>query len=246
MNKFIKYSITIILIVGLILFLLHLSIEEYPKEYSSLPIRAQVIDSDTKEPLGDVIVVAAWVLEGGLEGGYTEALIQLMEAETDEKGEFYFPAWGPVKVPIFVSSNARLKQYSPKLIIFKSGYAPLILFSKYSRGKIIPTLIYSDWNGKQILLEKVYFQNELYLRKMGSLNSSLTSYDKFISPAPSLEKCIWKLIPQTLIALKHEEERGIGLKGATMYSSLLSDDKRHPDNRCGSFEKFLEENENEN
>jgi len=246
MNKVLKYSGIILAVLAvLFLFLPYFSVEGDPKEYSSLPIRAQVIDKETNEPLAKVIVVAYWLLYGGLEGGNEEGAIQLLEVETDDNGEFYFPAWGPIKVSEHVSSNARLRGESPGLIIFKSSYKPLFLQNEYLRNADTPTVRFSDWNGKKILLYKMEVDTEAYAYDIDGLNSDLMSLLSFSRSNPELLKCPWQRAPKILLALKHEEENIDGLVGSSIVSYFYSNEKNYINPGCISFTEFFQEHENE-
>jgi hypothetical protein len=51
-------------------------------EYSAMPIEAWVVDTETNQPVPGVIVIASWVLEGGLEGGNQLDRMMVMEARS--------------------------------------------------------------------------------------------------------------------------------------------------------------------
>src|SRR6266849_1854255 len=69
--------------------------------YSAEPIEAWVVDADSGQPIEGVVVTANWELEiGTLGGNIPVGQIMVMETVTDQKGRFYFPAWGPKAVPL--------------------------------------------------------------------------------------------------------------------------------------------------
>jgi len=105
-------------------------------EYSAKPITARVVDAETKEPLEGVVVVAHWQLNGGLEGWSPLAELMVMDAVTDQSGTFHFPAWGPKKISAGLDSNARLKEFDPQLLLFKSGYRWQMLFNSKSEEQM--------------------------------------------------------------------------------------------------------------
>src|SRR5882724_3680630 len=51
--------------------------------YNAEPIEGWVADAETSKPLKGVIVVAHWVLKGGLEGGTRIRELQIFESVTD-------------------------------------------------------------------------------------------------------------------------------------------------------------------
>jgi hypothetical protein len=91
--------------------------------YMSEGLVGRVVDSESKEPIAGVIVVANWELKG-LEGFVTEQL-QIAEVITDKTGQFIIPSWGPVKA----KSAGELRPSEPTVRIFKPGYEPLVLFN---------------------------------------------------------------------------------------------------------------------
>ena len=87
-------------------------------QYSADPIEAWVVDAETNQPIEGAIVVAHWELKGGLEGGNVMGQVMVMEAVTDDKGKFNFPAWGPK----WHIGWGGLGDSDPELLLFKSGY----------------------------------------------------------------------------------------------------------------------------
>lgn len=140
-----------------------------PSRYSAEAIEAWVIDAETKKPLEGVIVVAHWQLFYSTVGGRVPAgQLEIMETVTDNNGRFYFPAWGPKKVPKykpqkgdiwiayipFLAPDGYLDDSDPALLLFKPGY-------EYA-GLQNPTRSHTDhspvrrsvWNGKTIQMTK--------------------------------------------------------------------------------------------
>ena len=64
-----------------------------PRYYSGEEVHGWVIDSATKEPIKDVIVVEVWELEGGFPHTDHTANIHIAETLTNEKGYYSFPSW---------------------------------------------------------------------------------------------------------------------------------------------------------
>ena len=128
------------------------SLQACSNTYSAKAIEAWVVDAETKKPLEGVIVVAHWELRYGLEGGGSYQL-QVMETVTDKNGRFYFPAWGPKKIPEHLPREARLKTHDPGLAMYYPNYGAVVrvndrpITSLSGHGESERT---SDWNGKTI------------------------------------------------------------------------------------------------
>src|SRR5690349_1331591 len=88
-----------------------------PLSYTAGPTYATVVDGETKQPVPGAVVVAQWVLEGGMHRDRTGVLI-VREAVTDAAGAFRIDGWGPLSRP----SEGALDRWDPEIIVFKSGY----------------------------------------------------------------------------------------------------------------------------
>lgn len=66
--------------------------------YSAGPTHGTVLDAETKQPIAGAIVVAQWVLEGGMHWGEV-GLLKIGESATDESGVFRIEEWGPLPRP---------------------------------------------------------------------------------------------------------------------------------------------------
>lgn len=165
------------------------------RTYSAKPIEALVVDAETGRPVEGANVVANWELNFGLEGGGAYQL-QIMEEVTDKNGRFYFPAWGPKKIPGHLPSEARLKDRDPAIIIFKSGYASKgiqnerPIGSMGGHGQSIRT---SEWNGKVIQLRPFHGDDKAYVLNMRNAQSWWMEKD-----------CNWKLLPRMVLAWEKE------------------------------------------
>lgn len=194
--------------------------------YSADPIDAVVVDAKTKQPIENVIVVAHWVLEGGLHVDRVGEL-KILETTTNKAGRFHFNGWGPIRH----WGNSRLTYMDPELILFKSGYRYLRLTNRATPeaigGKATP-LRRSDWNGKTIALERFEGRLEEYAKHLSFINTSLDFID---------ENCNWKKVPRIMLALQIQNDvfwrSGIT---RTPYSlSYLTDTKE-----CGSVKEYFE------
>lgn len=167
--------------------------------YQAQPIQAWVVDEETNRPLEGVIVVAHWQLKGGLEGGNPMGQMMVMETLTDAKGRFYFPGWGPKLRPLM----SELKDQSPGILLFKSGYASEELqnhtTNKTIRGDL-GTPLRSDWNGKTIELKPFRETSEVkeIFRDFEHLNSSVVAIVRDAKP------CNWKKIPKMILSIRKQ------------------------------------------
>jgi hypothetical protein len=163
--------------------------------YSAKPITAQVVDADTKEPLADVIVLVLWELEdiGGGSGG----ILRFEETVGDQRGHFTFAGWGPQTVPPSDDGRLwRLDTEQPILYLFKFGYR-LKAVTNYLEMRWLgnPTwtgdpVRASEWNGKQIELQRFEGADHLYVRALSRSASRMP-----------LQECRWAQIPRMTAAL---------------------------------------------
>lgn len=137
----------------------------------------------------------------------------ILEAVTDAKGRFYFPAWGP-KLHLGAGD---LGDSDPELILFKSGYKYLRLSnSRYLRPKK-----YSDvgkpsgteskpsgskrisfWNGEAITLEPFKGATTEQFKVLMDFSRNIESFT-----VRQLEPCNWLQIPRTLKVMTRERVR---------------------------------------
>jgi hypothetical protein len=117
--------------------------------YSAESIEGWVVDSDTKRPIEDVIVVANWQLhKSTFARKVSAAHLNIMETLTDKYGLFYFDTWGPTfaKLGFFIDRD-------PALFFYKEGYEyhsvqnPLL--SEIENSKVRRSV----WNGATIKLK---------------------------------------------------------------------------------------------
>ncbi|WP_077732065.1 hypothetical protein [Methylocaldum sp. 14B] len=144
------------IILYLYLLLTALSLPACAKTYSAKPITATVVDAETWEPLEGVNVVADWVLYAPAWRSTGE--LEIIEAVTDEQGQFHIPGWGPKAVPSHLPYGTRLGNEDPALQFFKGGYRIRVLVNSRQPERLRPEndipVRYSDWDGKVIKLEK--------------------------------------------------------------------------------------------
>jgi hypothetical protein len=203
----------------------------YQPQYSAKAIEAWVVDGETNQPLEGVTVLANWQVEAGANEVYQ---IKILETVTDEKGRFYFPAWGPEPNP---SATGYIGFSDPGLAFFKPGYRYLgqenIVLSQPRLGAVR----YSDWDGKTIKMQKASSDAD-YLDKFAFLNRTL---DSVLSNEN--EPCDWKRAPMTIAAVVKEERQlnERGLKANSSFESRLRANEQYFAMReCGSVNAFLD------
>lgn len=85
------------------------------------PVKGEVINSFTREPVPEAIVNASWVIESIVgDPAKPERRLAVQQATTDQKGQFEIPGWtAGRKIP----DGWRLKPgYDPKITVFSNGY----------------------------------------------------------------------------------------------------------------------------
>ncbi len=193
----------------------------WPVTYSAEPIEAWLIDDETKEPIEGAIIVAHWVLEGGIHVDRVGELV-ILEAVSDKSGRSHFPAWGPIRH----WKSSRLTNYDPEILIFKNGYKYQRLFNEATKeaitGKPFPVRK-SRWSGKTISLTKFEGSPKEYAGHLSFFHTSVRSllYGGH---------CLWKKIPRLIVAM---DEMEAYFRNRGVYSPLYSIDDL-PNDKCGS------------
>lgn len=213
-----------------------------PLQYSAESIEAWVVDAETKEPLEGVVVVAHWVLMGGMHTDRVSELM-IMETVTDAKGRFSFPGWGPKKAITtpYPPFETFLWYQDPELLLFKSGYEYKVLSNELLSKPSASSVRKSDWNGKIIEMGKFKGSLEEYAKHFEDLNHIL----EFSTREP--DACEWKKIPRTILAMRQQRKyfEGKGVNPHTLSSldqELIMNDEYYTKkggNGCGSPKEFI-------
>lgn len=210
----------------------------FPHVYSSQSIEGWVVDSETGEPLKDVVVVADWGIWGGLEGGSTKDHI-IHEAVTDATGHYYIPEWGPKQMP----TTGSFQSVDPELIFFKENYEFFVESNEATATG--GYLGYSKWNGKTIKLKRL--QGDILKYTGGSLEIDLSHIIE------DGDGCGWMKIPLLLREVSRQnnllKKRGrkniLFLYSLNKYGYLLGNSEGFT-RRCGqSPEQFFKDYLNE-
>ena len=203
-----------------------------PGAYQAEPIEGWVVDAETGKPLQGVNIAASWELTAS--GGFSTIQVgslMLMEAVTDVKGRYAFPAWGPLP-----ANNGALLEQSPRLVFFKAGYRGASRINDYAEPRYGDRTQRSDWNGKTIKLESFKRSFKEYAQ---DLNFLVTSLGGFLR-----EQCGWKKMPQMILALTDlrrafwAQKIGSGLPSVEDY---IFDESKTPGWCGGGVQKFFEE-----
>jgi len=155
-----------------------------PRFYSGEEVHGWVVDSVTKEPIKDVVVVEVWELEGGFPHTDNTANIHIAETLTDEKGYYSFPGWGPK-----FTVDGKLSESSPLLVFYKFGYKNKNFLNQIS-GNLNPDNSVSEHSGKKIELIKFTGALEDYPKALGSFYLFLTLRD-----SREALRCQWTKVP---------------------------------------------------
>jgi hypothetical protein len=197
-------------------------------------IEGWAIDARSGEPLADVVVVAYWGMERAWAWSVAPAgALAVFEVVTGEDGHYRVPGWGPRWATYGIRESS-----DPLIILFKSGYEPVILdnMTATGRGYNRPGAMYlpSMWDGKTV--EMVRFDGDLrkHADVLGVVGQSLQSY-------VVESNCGWKRIPQILLAMRHERKI---FEGAGILASFIHAGHIHTDEFvCGSPDAFFREYE---
>ena len=204
-----------------------------PGAYQAEPIEGWVVDAETGKPLEGVNIAASWELMAS--GGFSTipvGSIMLMEAVTDVRGRYAFPAWGPLP-----RNQGVLMEESPRLAFFKTGYRGASRINSYLEPRHGDRTQRSDWNGKTIKLESFKGSFKEYA---DHLNVWVGNLDSFRDDGP----CGWKKMPQMILAMTKLSQ---SFRAQKMSSGLLSVDgyifreSETPGLCGGGVQKFFDE-----
>lgn len=177
------HSVKLILLVAVMIFVS--ACTSMPRIYSGDEVHGWVVDSKTKEPIEDVVVVIAWELEGGFIHTDHTANIHIAETVTNNKGYYSFESWGPK-----ITVDGRRSSSTPRLVFYKFGYESEYRLNSIS-GNLNPDNSVSEYTGKNIELVKHVVLDKKYESKLRSINSILQ-----LSNYRTEFDCTWTKIPR--------------------------------------------------
>jgi len=159
------------------------------------PWKGQIIDIETKEPLGGAVVVAYWYRVWRTPAGGIPDLYEIREVLTNNEGKFEIPSYSPINL-LPILSYIR----GPEFTIFKPGY--LSLSGRHLEEKVIEEPKEFKRNGKIYrLAPSVIELPKLKMREERKANiPSLPSWDEYLENQ------------KNLIRLINEEEKILGLQ----------------------------------
>jgi len=212
-----------------------LPLEACSTTYRAESIEAWVVDTETAQPIEGVVVTANWELEEGTVGGNRPAgQIMVMETVTDDKGRFYFSAWGPkstpLTLPVSLTSEPHLVNRDPHLLFFKSGYKWLGLENSFSVDYNKSSLRKSDWNRKTIKMERFKGDLQAYAKHLD-----------FFDPRFIREDCNWKEVSKMVLAIDQQRRLFSQNRISSALLSINSLEGISPKDRerCGSALEFF-------
>lgn len=192
--------------------------------YSAAPISAWVIEKDSGAPIAGVHVLAAWELQGGLEGGNVVGYVMVMETITSTEGQFSFGSWGPKRH----EGAGRVGRGAPWLILFKPGFYPRALGNQ--RDPPGSGVMSSAWNEKKIEMTPFEGTVNEYARQFSIIDATLQS----LARDPY---CNWRSAPQFFAATQKQNAYFASANAREMagYARLNGLARR-----CGSIEQYVE------
>ena len=198
--------------------------------YSAEPIKAWVVDAETKKPLEGVVVTANWELTGGFEGSYPVGQMKVMETTTDANGRFRFPGWGPT----LHLGQGKLRDIQPQLLVFKPGYYYRNLANEPRSSAVY--LGKSEWSGRKVELKPFKGTEEEYAEHVDRLDGNL---DRFRDG----NDCEWTEIPRMIVAIHRMREyfdsKEIRVKGWMAGARIRKVTDVGNQERCGSAEEYF-------
>ena len=203
-----------------------------PGAYQAEPIEGWVVDAETGKPLEGVNIAASWELTAS--NGFSTIQVgslMLMEAVTDAKGRYAFPAWGPLP-----RNQGVLMEESPRLAFFKTGYRGASRINSYLEPRHGDRTQRSDWNGKTIKLEPFKGSFKEYAAHLNLWVLDLRGF--------RYEECDWKKMPQMILALTELRRSFRAQKissGLPSVDDYIFDESKTPGWCGGGVQKFFEE-----
>jgi hypothetical protein len=195
--------------------------------YSARPTTGTVVDASTKEPIAGAVVIAEWILQGGMEHSRV-GTFKIFEAVTDKTGRFEIPGWGPEPA----AANGVLDRYDPVIRILKPGYAP--------GGGLNPAPVPigeraamqdHSWTSKYETFELARFTGSAvaYQGKWEAIAGLL--YDVLNNGSG----CDWKRIPRTVRMIEDQTKHPLAGVGSHQVSAKQLMERK----QCAPFDDFV-------
>lgn len=170
--------------------------------YKSAPFSAQVVDSETGQPIAGAVVVASWELEkGSLDGSRHVGYLEVKETLTDANGRFSFEGFSKAN-----SSGGELRDADPAVLVFKGQYEAASFFSSWNPGRPAGPFRTAWVDGKVLKLSKIDTANSERGLRRRTFHRTLNSRINNI-----IADCLWSRIPRLLMAMSEEKQRILSL-----------------------------------
>lgn len=214
-----------VLVIGAMITLSFCYRERPPRVYRGAPITGQVIDTETKLPMADVVVVSEWTLMGGLHIDESGRLL-IQETVTDAEGRYAFPAWGPLE-----TTTGVIKSFAPRLHFFKEDYVFKSCENNRAMEAPLPDPLTSDCSGRVIELTRFHGTDEEYCEKYGGHSIIFLTGMHF-------DDCDWEYYPRMMSEFHKLDKR---FSKVNKHCHLPTKTHVHPRSPCKSpFDVFRE------
>jgi len=161
-------------------------------------VDGKIVDSRTKDPLGDALVFIHWQSEKSTNVNvYGSDPLHVDEVLTDRYGGFSFPVSKSIKL----KSGTGLRYYTPTISVLKKGYGFKVVDLFHSGNKqYINTTIYSNRSGSKEIINL----NEVALKDvvLNSQHSDTSTFFQNLDYLTRNENCFVGNLPKTLNFLK--------------------------------------------
>ena len=197
--------------------------------YLARPTTGTVVDAGTKEPVAGAVVIAEWIVEGGMEHSKV-GTFKVIEVATDKAGRFVIPGWGPEARP----PNGILDKFDPLITVLKAGYVVTGLVNK-PPSKIGERAALQDhsWLSKTEVFEipKAVGPPRYYVSSWEGL------YSRLYGVLDGGALCDWKRLPRTIRILEDQEKlaRSQGLRPLYHLSAKELMERK----QCAPFGDFM-------
>lgn len=158
----------------------------HPPVYFAKAIRGKLVDSATGDSLQGVSIVAEWQLYDMIGEPHSGDRVKVIEAQTTGAGDYVIQEWGPVLRPPW----GALRDRSPMLTFFKSGYYPKVVMNERASDDMVRE---SDFDRATIRLTPFDGDFMLLDRLLGTSDPWLTG--------------CWRSCPHYVLALDAEAKR---------------------------------------
>ena len=125
----------------------------WPPVYFGDAVSGRVVDTETGEPVEDVLVIAHWQMAPfmSMDAGGDPVQIAVKETLTNSDGRFHFPAWGPrLHFPSLLRGVEGTQ--APALWVYKWGYE--FEYRPTASQSYFAWRLESSWDGRTIELRR--------------------------------------------------------------------------------------------